>query len=1366
MKIKGLLIVFACLLSFHSLLFSQESVSFFDHFSVKEGLSQNSIMAIHKDTEGFMWFGTKDGLNKFDGYQFTTYRHNLYDDNSLSGNFVKTITEDRDGILWIGTDNGLCSFDKSTQKFTVYRHDSNLAYSISHNNVLSIVCRQNGDLWIGTEHGLNLLKKGTKVFKRYFKNETASNTLKDDHINTIFEDDQNTLWIGTRNKGLHKLINPNQPAFKIVEYANKTISTLSKDVKSILKVNKSLWVGTANGVYSLNNNGTLSEYPKINQMLSSNIVRTIIADEKQNLWIGTYNGLNYLDLKTQKVTIFKNEPTDEGSLSHNSIRSLYIDQSNILWVGTFFGGLNILRTNAIQFRYFKSNPLINNTLSYDVISEMTEDQNGNIWIATEGGGLNFYSYQKKSFEHINRFGGKNINDKTIKSVLLDSKGNLWLGTHLNGLLKLDFRKNKLFNYILNEEESLSTGQKSITELHEDEHGIIWVGTNKGLFTFNPSTLKKEKIGLTVNDPIISSIYQDLNKNLWLGTKKNGLITYNNSIKQHYVTNKNNKSSIGSNAINCIFEDSKKRLWIGTDGGGLNRFKSENQSFIRYTVKDGLVNNIVHGIEEDNDEKLWVSTSGGLSKFNPNSGYFRNYNSTDEIPISDFNEDAVLKHSSGQLFFGGFNGLLSFWPKQMMDSPITPQVMFTGLKLFNKDVIPNDETGLLTASINNTQQIKFTHKQNIFTIDFIGLNYEQFGQNQYAYILEGLESDWNYVGDKTSATYTNLSPGDYIFKVKAGNTDGVWGQDVLSINITKLPPFWKTSWAYLIYSFVAVLLFFLIRKYFLIKLNLENRLKLQRLEKEQIENLTKLKLKFFTNISHDFRTPLTLIHGPLQELKSKMGTSEMNGHINLISKNVNLMLRLINQLMDFRKLNSGNLSLNVQFEPLVPFIREVALSFKEHSKKSAINFTVNTQLGNDNFWFDKDKIEKILYNLLSNAFKHTPKHGNVAISVSTTGNDDNKTIQIKVNNTGHGIEKEDIDKIFNRFYQSKNEKEYSTMGTGIGLSFVQDMVKLHKGEITLKSELDKYTEFTISIPGYDAYTNEEKIYVNDIALSKQRSTDLIVDDLLNKKKEKSFKRKEASKKGTVLIVEDNIDLRNFLIHTFSPLYNVISAENGKKAIEIALKKLPDLILSDIMMPICSGTEMCRTLKEDIKTKHIPIILLTARTANSIELDSYDCGADDFVSKPFDIEVLKAKASSLMTTKANIIDFARHKVLLNQDEISKNSADEEFFIKLSEYIKENIENPKLNVKQASEDLGLSRVHLYRKVRSITGKSPVEFIRDFKLSVAAELLEKDYYNINEICYKTGFQDISYFRKCFKKKYNVSASAYSSRLRQDVIN
>lgn len=1349
---------------------AQDNVSFFDHLSVKDGLSQNSVMVIHKDKEGFLWFGTKDGLNKFDGYQFITYRYDLEDANSLPGNFIRAITEDKEGILWIGTNNGLCSFNKANKTFEVYRNDPSDETSISHNNVLALVCTNHGELWVGTEQGLNKFDKKSGTFKSHLKSLTSSTALKDDYINSLYEDDLNTLWIGTRRDGLFKTKLSGNTSFEPVKLSNSTASIPSRDIKTILKVKEYLWVGSADGLYVLNSEGQLSEnnfdINTINDALSNALIRTLVSDEQGNLWIGTYDGLNYLDITTQDVTILKNDPLNRGSLSHNSIRSLYLDESNILWVGTFFGGLNILRNNAIQFNHYKRNVLLTNTLSYNVVSEMTEDKNGNIWIATEGGGLNLWNHNDNSFQHILNFGGQDIDTKTIKSILLDHKGNLWLGTHIDGLIKLDHSTKQLYSYELSGYRTSSSGRRSITELHEDKNGIIWVGTNSGLYTFNPITLEKEEINLTGERMAISSIYQDSNEEHWIGTVNNGLIQYDEGVKAHYLTNSDKNSSLGSNSINTIFEDSHQQLWIGTDGGGLNKFNRNNKSFIRHTVKEGLVNNIVHGIEEDQDGKLWISTSGGLSKFNPNSGYFRNYSSNNEMPITEFNKDAVLKHSSGQLFFGGVNGLLSFLPKQMLDSPVTADIVLTGLKLYNKDVIPNDDTGLLTTSINETSSLEFTHEQNIFTIDFVGLNYDLFRHNQYAYILEGLESDWNYVGDQNSATYTNLSPGDYVFKVKAGNTDGVWGDNIISVNISKLPPYWQTYWAYSIYAVLGLLLFFLIRKYFLIKLNLENSLKLQRLEKEQLENLTQLKLKFFTNISHDFRTPLTLIHGPLQELKSRMDNSEMNSHINLISKNVNLMLRLINQLMDFRKLNSGNLSLNVQFEPLVPFIREVALSFKEYAKNSTINFTVNTKLGNNSFWIDKDKIEKILYNLLSNAFKHTPKHGEVTIDVSSVGNEEDKIIQIRVKNTGHGIEKEDIDKIFNRFYQSKNEKEYSTIGTGIGLSFVQDMVCLHKGEITLESELDNYTEFIISIPGYDAYTNDEKIYVDDSIISKRRSADIIVDDLLNKRKEKSFNTMTNTKKETILIVEDNTDLRNFLIHTFSPSYKVLSAENGQTAIELAHNNLPDLILSDIMMPICSGTDMCKNLKSDIKTKHIPIILLTARTANSIELDSYDCGADDFVSKPFDIEVLKAKVSSLMATNANIIDFARHKVLLNQGEIAKSSGDEEFFVQLSEYVKKNIENPKLNVAQASEDLGLSRVHLYRKVKKITGKSPVEFIRDFRLSVAAELLEKDNYNINEICYKIGYQDISYFRKCFKKKYNVSALAYQSRLRQDVIN
>lgn len=1347
--------------------FSQSRTISFTHLSAKDGLSQNGVMAIFKDSKDFMWFGTRDGLNKYDGYSFKVFKHDNLNPNSLSNNFITVIKEDKNGVLWIGTENGLNSFDRNNETFTVYKNQSTDNQSISNNEILSILSCENGDLWVGTENGLNLKKKGNNYFERFHNIIHNPNSLSGNKINTIYEDSKKNIWIGTKHNGLNKLKRNSNQFINYKHNSKNSKSISSNDIKTITESkDHKLWIGTAdNGISILNEDGTFKHLQydsNTTNSLSNNRIRELIFDKDNNLWIATYNGLNYLNTQNSRFEIYKNSDENTNTISQNSIRSLYLDDTGFLWAGTYFGGINLINLNSKQFKYFQHSASKINSLSYNVVSAMVEDSKKNVWVGTEGGGLNYFDIKNQSFIRIDNFNGHKINAQTIKSLLIDKDQNLWIGTHLEGLLVLDFKSKTIKKYVNIKNDPNSLSENSVLSLIEDNSGKIWIGTESGLNLFNPKTHEMSKVLLKNKNISITKLFQDSKKNIWIGTKQNGLILIDKETIKYYINNPNNPESLSHNTIYDIFEDSKKQLWVGTYGGGLNLFDKTKNSFIQFRVKDGIINDIIYQIEEDKNNNLWISTPSGLSKFDTNSKKIKNYTPKNGLPIEEFNINSSLIHSNGNMFFGGFNGMISFNPNEIKDSPLGPVLRLTGLKLANKNVIPNDENKLLKAPISETKSITFSHSQNIFTIDYVAINYAHLGQNRYAYQLEGLESDWNYVDNKRSATYTNLSAGEYTFKVKAANNDGVWSKSPIILKIIKLPPFWLTTWAYLVYFLVAITLFFIIRKYFLIKFHLENNLKLEKLEKQQIENLTQLKLKFFTNISHDFRTPLTLIHGPLIELIKKSSLDhESHNHLLLIQKNVHLMLRLINQLMDFRKLETNTISLRLSKEPIIPFIKEIMFSFQELAKTKGIQFTFISKIENDILFFDKNKIEKILYNLLSNAFKFTPDSGKITLELLyKSTKSDNKTdfLEMHIKNSGDGIAKKNLDNIFDRFFQDDNQIDQTQSGSGVGLSIAKSLVEIHKGYITAKSKFKKNTKFIVGIPLNDIYSAEEKC--NESAYPDKISSN----DFFKNKEAIAINKKQHA--HTVLIVEDNLDLRKFLSQMLSSEYNIITAENGEVGLSKTREYKPDVIISDIMMPKMTGLELCKTLKSDSKTSHIPIILLTARTTSSVELDSYHTGANDFISKPFDMDVLKSKISSLLQSMDHIKNYSRKKILLEDSEINNSSADEEFLEKLSTYIRDNITNPNLNVNKTGEDIGISRVHLYRKVKSITGKSPVEFIRDFRLSAAAKLLEQHNYNINEVSYKVGFQDVSYFRKCFKKKYGISSTKYSEKSNEESFN
>ena len=950
-KISFLLVLFLNIT--HS--FSQQRTLSFNLLSAKDGLSQNGVMAIHKDSEGYMWFGTRDGLNRYDGYRFKIYRHDDITTSSISNNFINTITEDKNGILWIGTSNGLNSFNKSTQKFTSYQNDKTDNSSISNNHVQTILFCKNGDMWVGTENGLNYKPKGTKKFLRFFNIVHNKTSLSDNNIQAIYEDHKGDIWIGTEAGGLNKF-NKKTNQFSIFKHdPSKPNSISSNSVGTITEDKKhQLWIGTDdNGISILDKKGNFS-YIKQNKnnknSISNNRIRDIIFDEVGNVWIGTYNGLNYYNQKNNSFEVYKNTTKNLKSISHNSIRSLLLDNDGFLWAGTYFGGLNLLNLKSKLFSHFQHNPNNHKSLSYNVVGPILEDSNKNLWIGTEGGGLNYFNYKKQEFQRISSVYGSKIIGKTIKSLLLDKDQNLWIGTHLEGLYHLNFKTHTIKHFLNDKKDPNSLINNSITSILEDHSGKIWIGTEAGLNLFHPGSNNIERVNLNTKQSPITYILEDHNKYIWIGTKLDGLMLLENGTIKQYIHDNNNPNSISHNSIYYLFEDSKNHLWIGTYGGGLNLFNQKTGNFTKFRMRDGLVNDIVYSIEEDNNYNLWISAPNGLSKLEVGTGVFKLYTPNNGLPIEEFNLKSSLHHSSGQLFFGGFNGLLSFNSEKIQDSKVTPEVRLTDLKFQNKSVSPLDDTNLLTKPINNTETITFSHNQNIFTIDYLALNYAQLGQNQYAYMLEGLENKWNYVRNKRSATYTNLEPGSYTFKVKAANSDGVWNEKMSTIKIIKLPPYWKTYWTYSIYLILLITVFVFIRKYILIKFNLENNLKLEKLEKQQLEELTQLKLKFFTNISHDFRTPLTLIHGPLQELIESFKNQESHGHLSLIRKNVNFMLRLINQLMDFRKLQTSTLSLKLVHEPIAPFIKEVMYSFQEQAKTHGIKFIFISRIPEGNIYY--------------------------------------------------------------------------------------------------------------------------------------------------------------------------------------------------------------------------------------------------------------------------------------------------------------------------------------------------------------------------------------------------------------------------------
>lgn len=1329
----------------------------FDKLSVKHGLSQVSVLSIFRDSHGYLWFGTRDGLNRYDGLAFKVFRSNGKA-NSISNNFIRSMDEDANGLLWIGTEGGLNSFDQSTGIFKTYSSDLNNPDAISNNRVLSVLCASNGDIWVGTENGLNLKKRNSNRFIKFFLDNNGAQVLSDNHIYSLFEDKAHNIWIGTRFGGLYRY----EPAInRFTGYGHDPADTSTISSSFITSIAEdrtgAIWVGTSNGLNVISLNGSIrhvKHQPNDQNSLSNDFIRSLAFDHSGNLWIATYKGLNYLDISRRKFQVYEKENWNSRSLSDNSIRSLLYDKNGFLWIGTYFGGINIVNPASSSFLLVGASPSNDNSLSNYAIGSMAEDKSGNVWIGSEGGGLFYYDKKSQKVETISSFNGKTLNLYTIKSLLVDSKGNLWVGTYLNGLFLLDHHSRKLTRFTSTEGPG-AIRDNTVLALREDQWGNVWIGTDAGLNKYDPKTRLLSDVNLnndpTHEEPSIACLFEDTMNNLWIGTKTHGLIRYSNGTIISYTHIPNHKASLSSNAVYSIREDLNKNLWIGTYGGGLNLMNREKGTFKKLSQKDGLLNEIVYGIQEDHRNNLWITTPAGISRYDQVSGTFRNYTPGNSIPIDELNENSLLRHSSGLIFIGGLKGLLMFHPQKITENRIEPKLVFHNLKVFSKSILPGDETQLLKASLDKTTSIELSHDQNVFTIEYGAFSYPNTGTNRYAYILEGFDREWNFTGPVTSATYTNLDAGSYIFKVRVANGNGLWSGNIKTLKINKLPPPWKTTWAYLAYACLGVLLFWVVRKYLMVNLQLENKLELEKLEKKQIEKLTQMKLDFFTNISHDFRTPLTLIHSPLDDMIRKTRDAELQKGLISIKRNSGFMLRLINQLMYFRKIENENTPLNVIKCAITPFVRDIMGSFQDLAVSRRIHFSIHSEITEQKLLIDKEKIEKVLYNILSNAFKYTPDGGEISVTVqlASVAHEHSQSLQyveVSIKNSGMGIAETDLKNIFNRFYQTDNQN-HNHYSTGIGLSIAKDLVELHQGYLKAKSEYGHYAEFLIGIPVDGSYSRDDRAGIVPRATGE-----------VNKK---WSGRNEALPSGnySLLIVEDNLELRSFLEDKFKGDFSVVTAGNGEEALISIANALPSIIISDILMPRMSGLELAKIVKSDKRTCHIPVLLLTEKGTATTEIDSYRVGADDFISKPFNLDLLRHKISNLISSKEKLREHSRKEVLLKDNQVNSGSSDHRFLQRFSDYLRLNIADPELSISKAGHDLGLSRVHLYRKVKAVSGKSPIEFIRDFRLSVAAKLLEQNNLNVNEICDEVGFQDLGYFRKCFKQKYGVTPKDYASK-------
>jgi len=1375
--------------------YSQRENIGFSHLSIEDGLSQNTVNCILKDSRGFMWFGTNDGLNKYDGYQFKIYRHSTQDSTSLSNNRVYSMIEDQKGNIWIATKSGLNRFIRETNSFKRYLSDPLNKQTLSHNFVRRVYEDSKGNIWIGTlGGGLNRYNPTDDNIERVKTNCASQPEIRreNDKVSSILEDSYGNLWIADHSRGIY-LFSPTDNSLKYFPFSDKNDAPDNSGKTLFEDRQGNIWICTeGEGLYLLNRTtGKFQHYfykPGGNS-LSNNIVKDIFEDEKGQIWIATDGGgLDILDPETGKFSGYHYDISDPMSLSSNAIYCLYKDNHGILWIGTFNGGVNLFNSNKKAFNHFTQISNNKNSLSHKAVLAFCEDNQGNIWIGTDGGGVNLFNPLKESFKAYRHDPNnhKSLSSDVVTSILQDTKGRIWVGTYSGGLNLFNPSTETFTSYKHDPDNPNSLGINAVWTIYEDLANNLWIGTLGGLELFDPVKgvfthylTESQETKESVSPEKVTCILEDKKGNFWVGGS--GLNRFDR-ITGRFFPIKDTKFM--NYDIRHLQEDNNSILWIGLEGGGLMSFDPETNESKTFTSIDGLPNDAVHCIIEDYQENFWISTNKGISRFNRKTSSFRNYDINDGLQSNQLSYGAGLLASNGQIYFGGVNGFNYFYPDSIRDNPSIPNIEITELKIMNKPVEIGGENSPITKDISMTRSITLKHAQSVVTFEFTALNFTSPEKNEYRYKMEGFDDDWNDVGNKRTATYTNLNAGKYIFRVIGSNNDGKWNSEGASLEVVVLPPYWKTFWAFLVYALILFFMLYSYRNYSIKQQKLKNTIILKDIEKAKVEEVNQVKLRFFTNISHELRTPLTLILGPLERLLSTVKDPEVKNQLLTMRKSSGRLLNLVNELIDFRKMETGHMHLKVSRGDIIPFVSDIKSAFDELALRHKIQYTFKSNTSSFQAYFDLEKLDKIIYNLLSNAFKCTPDRGKIVVAIHITREGENNSphseepdysfgiplkenfIEISVEDTGPGIASERIPHIFDRFYQvSGSEKTIRNIekhGSGIGLDLTKDLVLMHHGEVSVISKPGKGSTFIIRLPqGREHFSGEEikDFHYAAPEIQKYKKSDINMDLeelVLSEKPVRESSGKRA--RPTVLIVEDQSDLRSFIQDILTPDYEVFEAENGVQGCEIAYREIPDLIISDIMMPEMDGIQLCAELKNDESTNHIPIILLTAKSTVESKMEGFKTGADDYIPKPFSPDLLIVRLQNLISTRELLKEKFKRQFLLQPREVLIESADDKFLVKALKIVEDHISDPVFDVKQFVREIGMSRSVLYRKLEAVTGQSANEFLRNIRLKRAAQLLSQNKMTVSEVSYEVGFNDPQYFSKCFSKQFGKTPSDYAA--------
>ncbi|TRZ44286.1 hybrid sensor histidine kinase/response regulator transcription factor [Robertkochia solimangrovi] len=1335
------------LLGLTSLICRSQSDVQFRHLNQTDGLSYGRVTSIVRELDGFLWIGTKNGLNRYDGTEIRIYNKT---NSAIQSNDISDLLIDSRQRLWVTTlGGGLHRYDETLDDFISYKHNFKTADALPSNQINTLIEDHDGLLWLGTENGLSRFNPEKEEFRNFFYMKGSQNTLSHNSIMALTTDESGQIWIGTFGGGLNRF-DPDTEIFeKIIPESEVFIDFIH--CLTFLNSNELLVGCRGSGLVAYNLKEQKFHQLKTdndNLFMEGDIIRAIQKDATNRIWIGS-DGAGLFRLSPgpddiYEVENFQHSPQQSSSISGNGIYDIYVDEDGTIWIGTAWSGINFLNSNLKYDFYYSDFKGDNPSPVLSIYKEQ-----GRLFLGLDGEGLSVYDSLNKNIRRFNSELTQGFKGDFIQCITKTSKGTYLLGTYTNGFLECNFETNKFISIQHEPGNPQSLSYNDVRSIIEDRSGNLWLGTWGGGLNFkngqtgdfsnyranpaNPNAISSDNVIGILKD----------STGLWVATFGGGLNRFDFK-DQNFSAFRNiegDSLSIASNNILSIYKDKKGKIWIGTSGEGINRFDPVKKSFERFSGETALRYATVTAITQDNAGKIWFSTKKGIFSYDHEHNTFNNYPYLQD----EYHINSVFKDPSGNLYFGGSKGAIGFDPAKLKYHETQKPVLLTDFKLFNRSV-PIAKDGILTTSVSNTKEIVLEHDMNVISFDFTALSFPVSSNMEYAIKLENFDPNWRNIGNNRTATYTNLSPGTYTFKVKSREKGSLWSEGYTQVDLKVKYPVWLRWWAVLSYVLLAVLLLYLFRKYTIAWERMKSNLLLEKMTHEKDNELSLQKQQFFTNVSHEIRTPVTLILNSVNRiLESSKGKLKNTDPSTLIlKKNSEHLLQLVNELLDFRKLENLSSPIKVSRNDLIELCKEIYWSFNELADKKEIEFYFEQDTDTLFLFYDTKQLERVIYNLLSNALKFTRAGGKVTVKVK----EDSEHAYIIVEDTGMGMNKEQLDRIFDRFYQTENADKIKETGSGLGLSISKEILKWHQAGIQVTSEPGCGSIFTVTLRKGKDHFNQELMYLESTGEKPYNLVDITGFDLQDPDL-------SDLKDQTILLVEDNQSIRFYLKQLLEPHCHILEAENGKEGLEKTLTFMPDLVISDIMMPLMDGLAYTKALKSDMRISHIPVILLTARSSVNHQAEAFETGADAFITKPFNEIILQARIKNIIHNRKEIRKkFAAASGII--DSLTINNSDQQFLENLTKIITNHLDTEELSATFIANEMGMSHSVIYKKIKSLTGMTLVEYLRDFKLKAARELIEVKGMNVSEACFRTGYTDRKYFSKQFKKKFGKNPSEY----------